>query len=130
MQKTIIVGNLTADPVKRATPAGKVLATFTVAVNEKHGGQDEATFYNCTAWEKRADPILQYLHKGNKVAVEGRVKARAYKDKSGEPRASLDLTVENCEFLVTDKRGEAYDSDLKYPAPDGMTVVNNEDLPF
>lgn len=128
MQKIMFIGNLVADPVKRATQSGKTLATFTVAVNEKHGQQDDATFYACTAWESKADPILQYLHKGDKVYVEGKAKARAFKDKAGEAKASLDVTVNQCEFLVTKKRGEAYDSDLK--TDDGMTVVSNDDLPF
>ena len=127
MQKTQIIGNLTADPVRRATPSGKQVATFTVAVNERHGDKDEATFYNCSAWERRADPICKVLHKGDKVYVEGKVRARAYTAKDGEQRASLDLTVDQCEFIVIHKPSDADDSGLK---DDGMTVVTGEDLPF
>ena len=128
MQRTEIIGNLTADPVKRSTANGKTVTTFTVAVNEKYGGQDHATFFNCSAWGQIGEPIATYLHKGDKVFTEGRISARHYKTKSGEDRVSLELNVNKCEFLVTSKRGEAYDDDLK--VDDGMTVVGNEDLPF
>lgn len=74
-----------------------MLADFTVAVNSRKG---EATFFKCTAWEKRADPILNYLHKGDKVAVIGPVSCRAY-TANNEPRASLEVTVDECEFLST-----------------------------
>lgn len=126
MQRTTIIGNLTADPVLRSTPDGKQVATFTVAVNEKRGDQDTATFYNCSAWERKAEPIVKYLTKGSKVYVEGKVKARAYRTKEGEQRASLDLVVNECEFLDRGKRGEAYDSDLK----DNFTKVDDPSLPF
>ena len=128
MQKLQIIGNLTDNPVRRATQSGKELATFTVAVNEKHGQQDDATFYNCTAWEKRAAPILTYLHRGDKVYIEGKVKARPYKAKDGEPRASLDVTVDSCEFLSVKPRGDADDKGLKDTG--GMTVVDDNELPF
>lgn len=131
MQKTQIIGNLVDDPIRKATQSGKELATFTVAVNEKHGDKDDATFYACTAWEKKAAPILTYLHKGDKVYCEGKVKARAYTTKNGEARASLDLTVDVCEFLVTKKRGDADDSNLTYTPPENkMTKVDDPDLPF
>lgn len=126
MQHTMIIGNLTADPVLRSTQDGKQVATFTVAVNEKRNGKDYATFYNCSAWEKRAEPIVKYLTKGSKVYVDGKVSARAYKTKDGEQRASLDLNVSTCEFLDTAKRGEAYDSDVK----DDFVKVDDPDLPF
>jgi single-strand DNA-binding protein len=128
MQKLQIIGKLTADPVRKATQSGKELATFTVAVNEKHGDKDDATFYACTAWERKAAPILTYLHKGDKVYVEGKVKARAYKTQSGEERASLDVTVDTCEFLSLKPRGDANDTGMN----DGgrMTVVEDAELPF
>ncbi len=127
MQKLQIIGKLTADPVRKVTQTGKELATFTVAVNEKHGEKDDATFYSCTAWERKAGPILTYLHKGDKVYVEGKVKARAYKTQSGEERASLDVTVDTCEFLSLKPRGDAYDTGLR---DSGMTVVNDDEVPF
>jgi single-strand DNA-binding protein len=128
MNQLNIIGNLTADPQKYATQDGKTIASFTVAVNERRGGKDTATFFRCSAWEKRADPILRYLHKGDKVAVTGPVSLRTYTAKSGENRATLEVAVNDCEFLKTNK-GEAYDDDLKHDKS-GMTVVSDEDVPF
>lgn len=124
MQSTQIIGNLTADPVARSTPSGKDLCTFTVAVNEKHGEKEDVTFYNCTAWERKSEPILRFLHRGDKVFIEGKVKARGYKNGDGEPRASLDLTVNSCEFLVI-KKTET--NDLK---DSGFIEVKDDDMPF
>lgn len=121
MNRLTIIGNLTADPVKRATQTGKVLADFTVAVN----GRNDTTFFRCTAWERKADPILTYLHKGDKVAVVGPVSGRAY-TANNEPRASLEVLVDECEFLSTrsDTRSEKTDKQS------GMTVSQDEDIPF
>ena len=127
MNRYSFIGNLTADPVKRATQDGKVLATFAIAINEKRGETEYTTFVNCTAWERQADPILRYGYKGQKIYVEGKPSARPYKVKStGEDKASLDVKVERYEFLSW--RSDADDSGIK--ANDGMTIVNDDDCPF
>lgn len=123
MQKFFFTGNLTKDPVERATSSGKKVATFTVAVNERKG--DDALFLNCTAWERTADPIIKWARKGTKIAIIGRISAHAYTGKNGEPRAQIDVTVDNFEF-VGEKRSESDDSGLKY---DGAIQVD-EDVPF
>lgn len=130
MQKITFIGRLTDHPVKYETQNGAVCAKFTVAVNEKHSGEETATFFNCTAWDKKANPILQFTKKGNKIYIEGGVKARAYKDKkTGEPRASLDVNVYNYEFL-SERRSDADEEGYNVNTNDGMTVVTDEGLPF
>lgn len=130
MELHTIIGNLTADPVRRAVTVNgqaKEVADFTLAVNTKHSDR-EATFYRCTAWDKQAPPILQYLHRGDKVAVTSRkLTGRAYTPKDGgEPKALLEMNVDSCEFLwlksKADEKPEMKDS--------GMTVVVDEEMPF
>lgn len=123
MVELIIIGNLTADPEKRETQTGKALASFTVAVNEKRGANEQSTFFRCTAWEKTAELILNYLHKGDKAAFRAdRISARAY-TANGEARASLEITIRDVEFLST-KKAERRDTES------GMIQAGDNDLPW
>lgn len=123
MQKFVFIGNLVKDPEERTTNSGKKVATFTVAINERKG--DNALFVSCTAWERTAEPIMKWAKKGTKIGVIGRISAHAYKGKDGEPRAQIDVTVDNFEFCG-EKRSDADDSGLQYS---GMIPVD-EDVPF
>lgn len=130
MQKIIIIGRLTKDPVKYVTTSGKVCAQFDLVDNERRGDQEIATYYRCTAWERKANAVLQYCKKGNKLYVEGRASADAYiSKKSGEAVAQFDVNVHSYEFLDP-KRSDADEEGYKAEANDGMTVVPDEGLPF
>lgn len=98
MQKLIIIGNVCADPEMRTTPNGKTVTNFTVAVSRK-GDKDKTDFFRCAAWGKTGEVCGQYLGKGKKVCVAGEVSARAYTDKQGEAKASLEVFVTEVEFL-------------------------------
>ena len=132
MNALTIIGNLPKDPEKKVTQNGKTLAAFTVAVNQGYGENKTTAFFSCAAWEKRAEPIMKFLKKGSKVAVRGSVSARAYVPKDGgEPRAIMEVHVEDCEFLTT--RSDADDSGLeKMDIGNGVkaTVVDDPELPF
>lgn len=139
MNKLIIIGNLTADPEMRTTLSGKTVTNFTVAVSRK-GDKDKTDFFCCAAWNKTGEVCGQYLGKGKKVCVVGEVSARAYTDKQGEAKASLEVLVAEAEFLSP--RGEeapAPASPSLYPslaeqkaaAVDGeWQTITDGDLPF
>lgn len=98
MNRVTIIGRLTADPEMRTTPNGKTVTNFTVAVSRK-GDKDKTDFFRCAAWGKTGEVCGQYLGKGKKVCVVGEVSARAYTDKQGEAKASLEVFVTEVEFL-------------------------------
>lgn len=130
MNKTIIIGNLTADPVSRTTPSGTQVTSFNVAVNKKVKGQDQTTYFSCGAFNKTGELCLTYLKKGNKVMVEGEISATAYMDRStNQPRASLNIMVNNIEFL-TPKGQTATAAPAQAAAPAGFTAVEEDQLPF
>ena len=141
MNKLTIIGNLTREPEVRTinTVNGEVhVCTISVAVNGKKR-DDESTFFNCTAWRGVADIISKYLHNGSKVAVQGPVSVRTYQAKDGTTKASLEVQVDDIEFLSKIERGDADDSGLSYNPPAapvkkpeqvGFTAVETEDLPF
>ena len=100
-QKLIIIGNLGRDPEMRYTPDGKPNTTFSVATSRKAGDKDETTWFRVSVWGNQAEPCNQYLRKGSKVLVEGRLKPEinVYQRKDGSYAASYDVTAENVRFL-------------------------------
>ena len=109
--ETIIIGNLGSDPEMRFTPGGKAVTSFSVATSEKWTGadgkpQERTTWWRVSVWDKQAEIVEKYLKKGRQVMVKGRVEARAFTDKSGEVRASLELTANTVKFLGSNPNGE------------------------
>ena len=87
MNKAILIGRLTRDPELRTTPTGRNVCQFSIAVNRNFtnaNGEREADFINCVVWDKQAENLAKYQHKGNQIAVEGRIQTRNYDDKDGK----------------------------------------------
>ena len=127
MNKIVIIGNLTGTPELRVTQSGLSVCQFTVAVNGKRK-DDGATFFRVTAWRALGEPCHKYLDKGRKVMVCGAVSASAYTGRDGKPRASLEVTAEDVEFLSS-----ASGDSQQQSAPDanGFTSIDaGNDLPF
>lgn len=111
LNRAQIVGNLTRDPEMRYTPNGQAVCSFSVATNrrwkDKDGNQQEATeFHNIVAWGKLAEITSQYLKKGNKVYIEGRLQTRSWEGQDGGKRNRTEIVAENFIFL-TPKGGGA-----------------------
>ncbi|UYP18938.1 single-stranded DNA-binding protein [Rhodococcus sp. Z13] len=96
-----VVGNLTADPELRFTPAGAAVANFTVAstprvfdrqTNEWKDG--EALFLRCNIWREAAENVAESLTRGSRVIVQGRLKQRSYETREGEKRTVVELEVD------------------------------------
>lgn len=137
MNHCIIIGNLTADPVLRQaqTANGMIsVANFTIAVNDPHNRDKEATFFNCTAWRAPGEVIHRYMRKGMKMMVSGQIGIRRYTTRNGEAGANLELQVEQFEFLSKVENAQAQAKAAPAPAqnkPDsGYTVVESDELPF
>lgn len=113
--KVILVGNLGRDPEMRYTPSGSAVTNFSMATSEKWTGQDgnqqeRTIWWRVSVWGKSGEACNQYLKKGSKVLVEGRMNAtpegnpRMWKDQSGNDRASFEVTAMAVKFLSS--RGE------------------------
>lgn len=105
LNRAQIVGNLTRDPEMRYTPNGQAVCSFGVATNrrwrDKDGNTQEATeFHNIVAWRKLAEITSQYLKKGNKVYVEGRLQTRTWEGQDGTRRNRTEIVAENLIFLT------------------------------
>jgi single-strand DNA-binding protein len=96
-----VVGNLTADPELRFTPAGKAVVNFTVASTprtfDKASGEwkdGAALFLRCNQWSQPAENVAESLTKGARVIVQGRLKQRSFETKEGEKRTVVELEVD------------------------------------
>ncbi|MFC1540435.1 single-stranded DNA-binding protein [Candidatus Margulisiibacteriota bacterium] len=97
LNRSILAGRLTADPVVRYTQKELAVTHFTLAINRS--GSDNAEFINCVAWGGLAKVCGEYLKKGRLVAVEGRLQIRSFKNKKGEKRSSTEVVVDNMQML-------------------------------
>lgn len=98
---------MTADPELRHTQSGKAVATYGLAVNRqyKQEGQPEADFLNCVAWSNNAEFASKHLHKGTKIAVEGRIQVRNYENSEGRKVYVTEIIVERHEFCEAKSSG-------------------------
>ena len=103
INNVVLVGRMTRDAELRYTPSNQAVATFTLAVNrnfKNQNGEREADFINCTAWGKTAETIAEYLRKGRRIALQGRLSVNSY-EKNGETRWSTEVIVDKFEFVDT-----------------------------
>jgi len=112
----IIVGNLGRDPEMRYTPSGQAVTSFSVATSHNYTGSNgqlvkETIWFRVSAWGKQAETCSQYLKKGSKVLVEGRMQAdanggpRTFQRKDGTTGASFEVTANTVRFLSSKSEG-------------------------
>lgn len=104
LNKAMIIGHVTRDPEVRTTPQGVNVCSFSVATNfvwnDANGQkQEKAEFHNIVAWRKLADICGQYLKKGRKVYVEGRMQTRDWEDQNGVKRYRTEVVADNMILL-------------------------------
>ena len=102
--KVFIIGNLTRDPELRFTPTGIPVATLRLAINsqyrDKAGERKTETCYiNVVVWNKQAELVNQYLSKGRRILVEGRLQSRSWETSSGDKRSTIEIRADRIQFL-------------------------------
>ena len=105
MNKVILMGRFTGDPELRYTNNNKPVTNFSIAINKRVNGESKADYINCIAWNTTAEFITKYFKKGQAIALVGRLQNRSYEDKEGNKRYSIDVVIEEVEF-VGNKPGE------------------------
>ncbi len=111
LNKVQLIGNLTRDPELRYTPTGTAVCTFTIATNrswttdtgEKH---EETDFHRVVAWNKLAELCSQFLVKGRKVYVEGRLSNRSWTGQDGAQKTTTEVVIDDMILLDSARRGD------------------------
>jgi single-strand DNA-binding protein len=99
VNQVILMGRLTRDPEQRTTGTGKTIVSFSIAV-DRGGQDDEADFFNINAWEKLGELVMQYLTKGRRVLVQGRLRQDRWDDKeTGKKQSRVEVTASDVTFL-------------------------------
>ncbi len=99
INQVILMGRLTRDPETRTTPSGKTVTSFSLAV-DRQGQDDQADFFDVTAWEKTGELVQQYLSKGRRVLVQGRLRQDSWDDKdTGKKRSKVEVVASDVTFL-------------------------------
>ena len=100
----IIIGNVGSDPEMRYTPNGNPVTSFSVATNRRWTSsdgeqQEETEWFRVNAWNRLAETCNQYVSKGMKVYVEGRLKSSPWMGNDGQPRAGNEISASEIKFL-------------------------------
>ncbi len=127
LNKIMIIGNLGRDVEMSYTPSGKAVSKFSVAVSRRRTGADgqrveETTWFNVVAWDRLAETCSQYLHKGSKVYIDGRMTSRQYTDKDNVQRTAWEITASEMEMLDARPAGAGQ--------PTGADDMTADDVPF
>lgn len=99
INQVILMGRLTRDPEIRTTATGKTITSFSIAV-DRGGQEDAADFFDVTAWEKLGELVSQYLSKGRRCLVQGRLRQDSWDDKeTGKKRSKVEVVATDVTFL-------------------------------
>lgn len=136
----IIAGNVGRDAEMRYTPSGQAVASFSVATNRQYTASNgeqvkETIWFRISAWGKQAEVCNQYVKKGMKVLVEGRLTAdpstggpKIWKGTDGSSRASFEVTAGTVRFLSA--RGDYDSTPGGAPMDAGDMLPPEDDIPF
>lgn len=140
LNRATIIGRLTRDPELKSLPSGNSVATFSVATNrvwndQTKGKQEQSEFHNVVLWGKLAEVASQYMHKGSRVYVEGRLQTRDWTGEDGVKRYRTEIVGNNMIMLdsaggarsTSNSSGVSYEKEPKEVIEEEIKV---EDIPF
>jgi len=139
LNKVILIGNVGRDPEMRYLQSGEPVTTFSVATNRRWSGQDgqpreETEWHNVVAWRKLAEQCNEYLTKGRKVYIEGRLQTRSWEDRETPGKKNYRTEIVATTMMMLDQRprdgamdGEGRES---VPSSHDENMIDLEDTPF
>lgn len=138
INRVILIGRMVKDPELRYTQSGSSVANFSIANTRTYSVSGEkkeyTSFFNCIAWGKLGEAIAQYCKKGQRIGIEGRLQQRSWDDQNGQKRSSVEVVVENFQFLSPKQGQEAPHAEIpQQQAESGFEQENpfsDEEIPF
>ncbi len=135
-QQTIIIGNVGRDPELRYTSSGTAVCSFTVAVTERwtdratNEKREKTNWYRVNAWRGLGETCNMYVRKGMQIMVSGNVEASSYLGQDGQPRATLELTARDVQFLGGRGEGQSMGGDDNSYDSYNTPPATENDIPF
>jgi single-strand DNA-binding protein len=150
VNKVILIGNLGKDPEVKFTPQGTPVARVSLATNERYKDkdgqwQDRTEWHNVVLWQRQAEIAGEYLKKGSKVYIEGRLQTRSWDDKQTNQKKYMTEVVVS-DLVLLGGRGEGteagggharaaaagnnFDQRTPEPEPAASSPISDEDIPF
>ena len=133
MNKIELIGRVSKEPELRYTPSNTAVSIFDIAVPRKFKnskGEYDVDFFNCKAFGKLADTISQYVKKGDKLGLTGSVYFSKYQDKDGNNRISIQVSIDDIDFLEHKKEVKEVKKEEKDLFAEFGEETIDEDLPF
>ena len=141
INKVILVGNVGADPEVKSTPSGVPVGKFSIATNERFKNksgewQDRTEWHNIVAWQRLAEIVGEYVSKGSKVYIEGKLQTSSWEDRrSGEKKYRTEIVARDLVLLGlrengNSKQGHATSGEQREPDDAGSGEITDEDIPF
>ena len=106
MNNLLTSGRLGRDAELRSTASGRSVLSFSIANTTRFGGQEKTTWMDCVLWGERGEKLAEYLTKGSHVLLDGRISKRSYEGRDGSKRTSVELVVNDLEFLGSRRNSE------------------------
>ena len=128
MNNCSFIGRLGRDPEMRYTTNGKAVVSFSLAVN-RDGKKDESDWINFVAWEKTAEVIANYCHKGDLIGVTGALQRREW-EKDGQKRYAYEVRVSRIDFCSSKKNAQQTGAAAPTEASGFQPITDMGDLPF
>lgn len=134
VNKVILIGNLGKDPELRYAPSGSAVASFSLATSEQWkdqegNPQERTSWHNIVVWGKLAEIAAEYLKKGNKVYVEGRLQYRDYETKDGNKRYVTEIVLNDL-VMLGGPRQQGGEKEESSPSAPPTVSEEKDDLPF
>lgn len=126
MNNVVLIGRLTKDPELKYSQAGKAYCRFTVAINREFN-REEADFINCLAFGKTAETIAEWLGKGRRIALQGRIQTGSYQNSNGDTVYTTEVVADKFEFI--DSSRSETSKNQSYSNNDDV-LDDNDDFPF
>ena len=141
INKVILVGNVGADPEVKYTPSGVPVGKFSLATNERFKNksgewQDRTEWHNIVAWQRLAEIVGEYVSKGSKVYIEGKLQTSSWEDRrSGEKKYRTEIVARDLVLLGLRENGNskpehATSGEQREPEVAGTGEITDEDIPF
>ena len=144
LNKLLIIGNVGNDPEMRYTPSGTPVTTFRIAVSRRFTSQgerrEETEWFRVSAWNRLAEVVNQYVTKGSRLYVEGRLSSSTWTGQDGQPRFTMEIFATDVQLLDSrgagtsgfgEEQGGGREAGGREPGGRGpVPEMDAEDLPF